>query len=40
MVGVALLVGGGGEKEVADEKPAKEKKSVKAPIREVSAEEL
>ena len=40
MVSVALLVGGGGEKEVADEKPAKEKKSVKAPIREVSAEEL
>ena len=40
MVGVALLVGGCGEKEVADEKPAKEQKSVQDPIREVSADEL
>ena len=40
MVGVALLVGGGGEKEVADEKPAEEQTSVKAPVREVSVDEL
>ena len=40
VVGIALLVGGCGEKEVADEKPAKEQTSVKAPVREVSADEL
>ena len=40
MLGVALFFGGCGEKEVADEKPAKEQKSVKAPVREISFDEL
>ena len=40
MVGVALLVGGCGEKEVADEKPAKEEIQYKTPVREVSRGEL
>ena len=35
MVGVALLDGGYGEREVADEKPAKEEAPTKVPMREV-----
>ena len=40
MVGVALLVGGCGEKEVADEKPTKEEAPTKVPMREVDEGEL
>ena len=40
MVGLALLVGGCGEKEIADENPAKEEAPVEVPIREVEEAEL
>jgi len=40
MVGVALLVGGFAKKEIAESKQAKEEAQNKAPIREVSRDEL